>query len=181
MAYNEIGEVKIVILGGTNDRTGEPNPTSVEGYFLRTESKPNKFDKAKPKNFYVFSTRDGEVGIYGSGGLDQLMKNAVIGVMTKVTDTGERLDTGKGNPMKVYRVQQDPDRVAHNQKALLTSPDDESGDDGLYEDLAGNPIRDLSKLEHLTPIRTTKSAAFTSTPTASAAQQKLQSLLKSRN
>lgn len=107
MGYQELGDVKAVTLGGVNKTTGQKNPTELEGYYLRVEGRPNKYNKNKPQNFYVFQTKDGEVGLYGKAGLDKEMKKAVAGRMTKVVNTGQTLDTGMGNPMIVFKVFQD--------------------------------------------------------------------------
>ncbi len=107
MAYETLSNVQVVSLGGINKKTGKKNPTELEGYYIGSEPRPNKFNLAIPKNFYKFQTQAGLVGLYASAGIDQTMKSAVVGRMTKIVATGETLDTGKGNPMKVYEVMQD--------------------------------------------------------------------------
>lgn len=107
MAFKELGDVTPVVLGGVNKETGIKNPTQLEGYFIRKEERPNKFNPGKPQSFYVFQTKDGDRGLFGKAGIDREMKKASIGAMTKVVDTGTVLDTGKGNPMKVFKVYQD--------------------------------------------------------------------------
>lgn len=107
MAYEELKDVTGIKLGGTNKKTGKPNPTRLEGYFIRVEERINKFNKDKPQKFYVFQTAEGDVGLYGTAGIDREMRKATPGRMTLVIETGETLDTGKGNPMKVYVVKQD--------------------------------------------------------------------------
>ncbi len=107
MSYKELGEVEIVVLGGINKLNGKKNPTELEGYFLNVEDKPNRFNKHVPQKFYTFQTKDGDKGIYGKAGIDKGMRAATLGAMTKIVDTGELLDTGKGNPMRVFKVYQD--------------------------------------------------------------------------
>lgn len=107
MGYEALGEVKFVKLGGVDAKTGKKNPTEIEGYYHSSEERPNKFNKDKPQKFYVFKTARGLEGIFGSGGLDKLMSGAALGTMTKVVDTGDRKDVGKGQPMKIYKVFQD--------------------------------------------------------------------------
>lgn len=107
MAYELLGDVETVVLGGLNKQTNKRNPTELEGYFLRVEQRPNKFNKDKPQNYYVFKTKTGDKGLYGKAGIDREMKKAKLGAMTKVVFTGEKLDLGKGNPMLVFKVYQD--------------------------------------------------------------------------
>lgn len=109
MAYEEIGNVPTVVLGGVDKKTGKKNPTQIEGYLLRVEPRPNKFNPDKPQNYYVFRTKDGDKGVYAKAGIDRELKNARYGRMTLLIDTGKTLDTGKGNPMRVFKAQQDPD------------------------------------------------------------------------
>lgn len=111
MAFKELGDVTPVTLGGINKETGAKNPTQLEGYYLRREERPNKFNPGKPQSFYVFQTKDGDRGLFGKAGIDREMKKAAIGAMTKVVDTGQVLDTGKGNPMKVFKVYQDSENT----------------------------------------------------------------------
>lgn len=107
MGYEALGEVQTIQLGGINKTTGKKNPTELEGYYLGSEDRPNKFNSNKPQKFYMFETADGQVGIYGKTGLDRVLRGARIGAMTKVVSTGEVIDTGKGNPMKVFKAYQD--------------------------------------------------------------------------
>lgn len=107
MAYEILDDIRPVVLGGVDKKTNKKNPTQLEGYFLRVETRPNRFNPDKPQNFYIFQTATGQVGIYGKAGIDREMKKATIGVMTLVKDTGQILDTGKGNPMRVFQVAQD--------------------------------------------------------------------------
>lgn len=134
MGYELLGDVKTVTLGGVNKTTGKKNPTELEGYYLRVEGRPNKFNKDKPQNFYVFQTKEGEVGLYGKAGLDREMKKAVAGRMTKVINTGKTVDTGMGNPMIVFQVMQDRSNTINvdefNPPTPTQSAGEHSDDDG---------------------------------------------------
>jgi hypothetical protein len=107
MAYEDLVNIQVVSLGGINAKTGKKNPTELEGYYLGSEQRPNKFNPEKPKNFYKFQTASGDIGVYGSAGIDDALKSARIGLMTKLVSTGQVKDTGKGNPMKLFKAAQD--------------------------------------------------------------------------
>lgn len=107
MPYEELGSVEVVVLGGVDKASGKRNPSELEGYLLSVEQRPNKFNPAKPQNFYIFQTKEGNKGVYGKAGIDSVLKGARLGAMTKLVATGQTLDTGKGNPMKVFKGFQD--------------------------------------------------------------------------
>lgn len=132
--YEELEKTRSVQLGGVNKTTGKKNPTELEGYYVGVEKLPNKFNPGQPKNFYKFLTAAGEVGIFASAGLDYVLKGATPGLMTKVVSTGETLDTGKGNPMKVFKAYQDKtnsvgDTVAASTESLSSGEDTGSEDE----------------------------------------------------
>lgn len=108
MAYRELTqEFSTVKIGGIDKETGKKNPTFIEGYYLGVETRPSKFKKDGVA-FYKFQTANGYEGTYGnSAGMVTAMKKAVVGRMTKLMDTGQTLDTGKGNPMRVFKAYQD--------------------------------------------------------------------------
>lgn len=167
MAYEKLSDVKPVALGGVDKKTGHRNPTELEGYYIRREEKPNKFNPGKPQSFYVFETKDGQVGLFGKAGIDREMKKASIGVMTKVVDTGKTLDTGKGNPMRVFEVFQDSsnsisveERVAAIEEGFDDEPEAEED-----EEQEAAPVA--------LPVRAPTRPAAVSTDTVSNAQSLL--------
>lgn len=107
MAYEELGSVDTVTLGGVDKATGKKNPTEIEGYLVEVQKRPNKFKPNDPQNFYVFQTQSGMKGVYAKAGIDSVLKGAQLGAMTKLVATNETLDTGKGFPMKVFKGYQD--------------------------------------------------------------------------
>lgn len=144
MAYEKLNDVKLVTLGGIDKKTGKKNPTEIEGYYLRKEEKPNKFNPGKPQAFYVFETKAGAVGIFGKASIDREMAKANIGVMTKVVDTGTTRDTGKGNPMRVFEVFQDSGNsidVADLPAPEATDDEPEHDDEDETAEPAHNPVR----------------------------------------
>ncbi len=170
MAYEKLNDVKPVALGGIDKKTGQRNPTELEGFYIRREEKPNKFNPGKPQSFYVFETKDGPVGLFGKAGIDREMKKASIGVMTKVVDTGKLLDTGKGNPMRVFEVYQDSSNtidVAEMAPVETPYADEPEADD--EEEAA--PVT-------ATPVRAPTRPAIVSTATVSNAQALLSRVRK---
>ncbi len=134
MGYELLGDVKTISLGGIDKTTGKKNPTEFEGYYLRTETRPNKFNPAKPQNLYVFKTSGGDVGLFGKAGIDREMKKARPGYMTKVINTEETLDVGKGNPMTLYEVYQDRS-LSINVSEFNPSPTELSSEDDLVSEI----------------------------------------------
>ena len=181
MAYEVLGDVRTVKLGGVDKTTGKKNPTELEGYYLRVEGRPNKYNKDKPQNFYVFQTKEGEVGLYGKAGLDREMKKAVAGRMTKVIHTGKTVDTGMGNPMIVFQVMQDRSNTINvdefNPPTPTQSASDHSDGDGWSDD--GGELEEITyeEVEEETPPpRATAPRQPASAPSADR-QARVQALL----
>lgn len=173
MAYEELGNITIVQLGGINKTTNKKNPTELEGYYLGAEPRPNKFNPAKPQNLYRFQTAQGEVGVFGKAGIDKVMKGAKIGTMTKLVNTGELLDTGKGLPMKVYKAFQDKHNFIDVDTAPVTT--NWSDNEDSYSD------DEDTSTDEVTPSRPVAPAVAASTPSAER-QARVQALLnKSRS
>jgi len=153
MAYEQLNETQVISLGGVSQKTGKKNPTELEGYYLGSELRPNKFNPDKPKNFYKFQTASGEVGIYASAGLDKIMQGARVGLMTKVTDTGKTRDVGKGNPMKIFSVAQDKTNVIDVGGSNTITPNDYS-DDEIFDDEDGS-TDEVAPIRARAPLTTT--------------------------
>lgn len=171
MAYQELADVKQVSLGGIDKKTGKKNPTELEGYYIRREEKPNKFNPDKPQAFYVFETKEGPQGLFGKAGLDREMKKATIGRMTLVIDTGTTMDTGKGNPMRVFKVKQDPDNTVDVAALSAVEPADDEPD---HDDEDGEEVSAYVA----TPVRAPSRPAAVSTASVSSAQSLLSRVRK---
>lgn len=169
MAYEELGELRLVQLGGVNKVTGKNNPTEVEGYYLGSEDRPNRFDPKRPQKLYKFQTQNGDVGVFGKAGLDKVMKGATIGAMTKVVSTGETLDTGKGNPMKIFKAYQDKGNTTQVTTGGLDQPGDE------YEE-----VTDEDTSDEVQYTRPTAPSTVATTPNA-ATRARVEALMKNRN
>ncbi len=174
MAYEEVSEVSTVQLGGVNKKTGKPNPTELEGYYVGVEQRPNKFNPAQPKNFYKFQTQNGLVGTYASAGIDSALKNAVLGRMTLLISTGEIKDTGKGNPMKVFKAKQDKTNTIDVDNASFAS--DNSSDEYGSTDTYSEP----EEVELTPPARPVAPARAATVPSADR-QARIQAMLSNKS
>lgn len=110
MAFEKIASLDSDIsinLGGTNKKTGKPNPMTVEGYYLGTKvGIPNKFDASKPDCMHILQTPKGNVGVWGKSHLNPQMAKALPGAMVRITFTGTR-PSKKGNDQLLFSVEQD--------------------------------------------------------------------------
>ena len=107
MAFEEVLSLDTsvtIVVGGTDRKTGKPNPTEIEGFFLGTRNcGPSKFDKNKDVSQHIFQTPQGNIGVWSKTDMARKLKNVTPGTMTRVTYVGE-VDTGKGNPMLQYKI-----------------------------------------------------------------------------
>lgn len=174
MAYEKLSDVKPVALGGIDKKTGKKNPTELEGYYLRREEKPNKFNPVKPQSFYVFETKEGPQGLFGKAGIDREMKKATLGVMTKVVDTGKLLDTGKGNPMRVFEVFQDSSNAIDPESVTAPAAEEPADDEPEHDDEDGEEVAAYVA----TPVRAPSRPAAVSTASVSSAQSLLSRVRK---
>jgi len=173
MAYEEISDIETVTLGGVNKKTGEHNPTEIEGYLVGKEQRQNKFNPGTPQNYYIFKTQHGLQGVYAKAGINSALKNAVMGRMTRLVATGEELDTGKGFPMKVFKAAQDKANTIEVDSVDL-SPSHSDEDDGAYENPSYAPAPQAAR-----PAPTPQKAPLANVAQASQ-QAKIQALLNSR-
>lgn len=123
MGYEKVSSVATVKLSGVNKLTGKKNPTTLEGYYVRWEPRPNSFNPDKPQKFYVFLTSEGEVGVYGTAGIDFEMKKCKIGQMTKLVNTGKEKPSKLGQPTKIYEAYQDKANTITQEEIDLLNPE----------------------------------------------------------
>lgn len=129
MAFKEVSSLDCdttITLGGKDKKTGKPNPTRIEGYFLGTkEVGPNKFNKQKTDVVHVFQTKEGNTGVWGKTDLDTKLKNAIPGRMVRATFTGT-IPTNKGNDMLKYKVEVDDSNTIDVSDLVVSTSDDNS-------------------------------------------------------
>jgi hypothetical protein len=126
MAFKEVLDLDCdttVALGGMNKKTGKPNPTRVEGYYIGKKETENRKSKTGKSNLYIFQTAKGNIGVWGKTDLDRKMASALIGAMTRVTQSGS-VPTPNGDMYK-FKVEVD----AENTIEVSAPAQDESSED----------------------------------------------------
>jgi len=98
-----------ISLGGMNKKTGKKNPTQVEGYYLGKKEVDSPKAKTGKAYLYIFQTSAGNVGVWGKTNLDRKMSQAVVGQMTRVSQSGTQ--ETKNGPMYLYSVTQDDENT----------------------------------------------------------------------
>lgn len=177
MAFETVNNTSAITLGGVNKKTGKANPTTIEGYFLRTrELGPNKFNRAKTDYAHDFLTEKGEVTVFGKTNLDGKLRKIQPGTMVKVSLDGTQ-DTGKGNPMIVFKVQQDLSNTIEVAGAQESADYADSGD-ADYDDT--DLDADAKAADEVEPSRVSRPVKAASTPTAQQ-QAKVKDLLRNRS
>lgn len=92
-------------LGGFNKKTGQKNPTQVEGYYIGTRKVKSKKARSGYDNLHILQTVEGNLGVWGKTDLDHKMTNVKPGVMIRITQSGKRA-TPNGDMYK-FRVEFD--------------------------------------------------------------------------
>ncbi len=184
MAYEKLEQIKAVKVGGVDEKTRRPHPTELEGYFVNVEKRPNKMKPGTTQNFYIFLTAEGLRGVYGKAGIDQALKPARKGVMTKLVSTGKTLDVGKPRPMDLYEAFSDKTNVV-DLSQVDYAPGAEIAEEGS-EDVGETQYADSyeetpldteeAPVDELPPVRATRPATPAQAPSA-ARQAQVQALL----
>lgn len=166
-----------VTIGGVNEKTGKPNPKSIEGYFLGTKiTGPNKYNRSKMNKLHVLQTEDGNVGVWGKTNMDQKLAGVTPGTMIRITFTGEK-DVGKGNPMLCYKVEEDTENTIEvgTLDSGLSSEEEET-----YEpEDETDPEDEEPTVDEVPPARAQAPKKAAQTPSAER-QAKVKSLLGGR-
>jgi len=106
MAFKEISDSDTTIsLGGTNKKTGKPNPVSITGYYLGTREVKTEYGLAQLHNL---QTETGTVGVWGKTDLNKKMTAVPAGAMIRITQNGMMKMAGR-NSMYKYKVEVDTD------------------------------------------------------------------------
>lgn len=81
---------------------------SLEGYYLGARKVASEMNAAGFTLLHVFSTPDGNIGLWGKTNLDSQLTSVTPGTMTRVVFTGMRAPTKKGRkPSYTYKVDRD--------------------------------------------------------------------------
>lgn len=166
-------------LGGTNKKTGKPNPKFVEGYYLGSKTTQSDFGEGK---LHVFQTAEGNVGVWGKTNSNRLLASEHLGQMVKLSFTGMgKAQKGRAAPYN-YELLFDAD----NTIAVASDSAESFGQEEAASDDTGSEEVDYSQDEaseestdEAPPARPVmpKRAAATPSPEARA---KVQALLNSR-
>lgn len=199
MAFKQVASLDADVsyaLGGINKKTGKPNPTKVEGYYLGTRQVESKMSKTGFANIHFIQTSKGNVGIWGKTDLDRKIKQVTLGYMVRITQSGMQTIPGK-KPMYKYVVESDDENTievaAPEASSLEASNEDVNSDfDGQgaagYEeesDTQGygdeafddtDPGEEEQLADEVPPARATRPARPAATPDA-ARQAKVKELL----
>lgn len=154
MAFTELVDLDAdtaTAIGGRNKKTGKPNPTSIEGYYIGSRTMPNAKNPNKPSVLHIFKTADGNVGVWGKTNLDQKLSAVTHGTMTRVKFTG--MKETKNNPMYCYSVAVDNENVI-DVGAAGNSYDHgaEDTDDYVGEDTYGTVDEEELPPDELPPV-----------------------------
>ncbi len=148
-------------LGGMDKKTGKPNPTSIEGYFIGSRDVPSPKSKTGFSKLHVFQTKKGNVGVWGKTNLDYQLRSVLPGTMTRVTFTG--MKPTKNNPMYSFSIEVDKDNTIGVQISD-THTSDNSSSDYTDDDSSDYATEDAAPLDEPPAPR----AVTPSTPTPNA-------------
>ena len=176
MAFQEVTSLDCndaIQLGGTNKKTGKPNPTKIEGFYLGSRQVASPKSKTGFSALHVFQTAKGNVGVWGKTDLDSKLSQVTPGQLTQVTFTG--MKPTKNNPMYSFKVAVDADqRIDVTTTAPTESTEDADDHEGYIED-TGIDGED----EETSPPYPTAPARAASAPSQSQ-QAKVAALLQKR-
>ena len=137
MAFKEINDLspnRTISLGGVNRKTGNKNPTEVEGYYLGSRTVPDDKKKSGLSYIHVFETFAGPVGVWGKTDLDRKILTIPLGTMTRVVQSG--MAQTKNGAMYKFTVGVDEENVkkvatasTSTQGGYNDEADDEADDD----------------------------------------------------
>lgn len=161
--YTSTKPNKYVTIGGFT-KTGEKNPESFEGYYLKTVTRPSNFDENKTETNYVFQTADGTVQVKGNTNLVIVMADAQRGFsektgqspegyLTKISYDGIEKRPG-GRTLKLFRVQIDKtQKIDTNDTSELSLNDEE---DTAVEDFDSKQTAAVASAARLSKLQRAK-------------------------
>ena len=168
MAFKEVVGLdteSTIALGGINKKTGKPNPTTVEGYYVGSRSVDTDFG---PAQLHVLQTADGNVGVWGKTDLDRKIAAVAAGSMIRATHTGQVKIPGR-NPMHKYKVEVDSEDTIDVGSAADTQAPvlDQYDEDGYQkEEYTESSTDEDEALDEVTPTRAAPPKQLAKTPDA---------------
>lgn len=150
MGYEKVADLStdnVVKLGGFNEKTQKPNPTTMEGYYLGSRTVQTTNGDAK---IHVFQTAKGNVGVWGSKDINDKLTQVRVGTMTLAEFTGKQKLQG-GKTLNKFAVSQDKSNMINISGAVDesydTTSDDSANDDGSYNDTDDQAAAELVAAE----------------------------------
>lgn len=119
MAYEKVVDLStdtVVKLGGVDNKTNKPNPTSMEGYYLGFRSVKSDTGTSL---IHVFQTPKGNQGVWGTADLNSKLGTIALGTQTLVEYKGKKKLAG-GKTKHMYDVSRDPENVIDVPKSAST-------------------------------------------------------------
>lgn len=185
MAFKKLADLNTgttVALGGLNKKTGKPNPTKLEGYYLGTKQVVSPKSRTGFSAVHVFQTPKGETGVWGKTDLDSKMKAATLGAMTRITQSGKQAIPGK-NDMYKFTVEVDEDNTIEVSGAQTEQVEEETSDEEYvadsFEEEESAVDADDEPLDEIAPVRATPQRQAANTVDA-ARQARVQALLSGK-
>lgn len=182
MAFKQVSDLSTdnaIALGGFNRKTNKENPTTITGYFIGSKEVDSPKSKNGKAKLHVFQTAQGNVGVWGKTDLDQKLRSAQVGALTRVTFTG--MQETKNNPMYKYKVEVDTENTI---EVADTATDTTYEADSGYEDSGDEDTAYTNAFEDDVDETPAPRAVAPKTParapTADSAAR-VQALLKKRN
>lgn len=190
MGFKQVADMECdttIQIGGKDKKSGKANPTTLTGYYIGTKQVASAKSKTGFSAVHVFQTPKGNVGVWGKTNLDQKMKAATAGALTRITFVG-MVET-KNNPMYKYSVevdQEDTIEVGTNDDSGASADDASDGgyaaadmDYAAADDLDPPLDADEAPLDEVPAPRAARPTRPAQAPTSASAAE-VQRQLRSR-
>jgi hypothetical protein len=174
MAFKEVSDLSTdnaIALGGFNRKTNKENPTTITGYYVGSKEVDSPKSKTGKAKLHVFQNAKGNVGVWGKTDLDQKMKAATIGALTRVTFTG--MQETKNNPMYKYKVEINLDDTIE----VASASKEDTGVSYADEDTFGGGDYSEEDVDEAPPIPRAAAPRIPAQQPTRASQEQVQALL----
>jgi hypothetical protein len=164
-------------LGGRNKKTGKPNPTSVEGYYLGTRQVESKKSKNGKAAIHFFQTSKGNLGVWGKTDMDRKLSAITPGTMVRVS-FAKMVPTPNGD-MYQYKVEVDADNTIDVSDLASGDTSEASGAD--TEEYSASDDDSAEETYEADSADEDEDAAQSAQLAALERKQKVEALLKGKN
>jgi hypothetical protein len=191
MGFKEVQDLDAevtVAIGGLNRKTGKPNPTKAEGYYLGTKQTVSKKSRSGFAALHILQTPKGNLGVWGKTDLDRKMANVTPGTMIRVSANG-KVSTPNGDMYK-FKVEVDAENTIEvnlSENSAIGAEEesnpgfsegasaDETAEEN-YEETSLDAEEEAEQVDDIPPARATAPRQAAQTPDA-ARQAKVKALL----